>query len=163
MQRADPGGAWLVAIGIFKLIKALMLVVLGIGVLKLVHHDVAEILSHWVAAVHIDPDNRYFQKLLAKLWFVNDHRLKELGVGTFFYAGLYLTEGLGLAFRKTWAEYFTIVVTASFLPLEVHLLTRHFTVVRLGAMLVNIVIVCYLIAHRLRERETKATLPSKSS
>ena len=143
------------AIGIFKLIKGLLLIVVGFGVLKLVHHDVVDVLSRWVAAVHVDPDNRYFQKVLTKLWSVDDRRLKELGVGTFFYAGLFLTEGLGLVFRKTWAEYFTIIVTGSFIPIEVHLLMHHLTAARSGATLVNIGIVCYLVAHRLEERKRK--------
>jgi uncharacterized membrane protein (DUF2068 family) len=152
MQKADSHRDWLMAIGIFKLIKALALVVVGISVLKLVHHDVVEVLTRWIGLVHVDPDNRYFQKAVTKLWSVDDRKLKELGAGTFFYAGLFLTEGLGLVLRKTWAEYFTIIVTGSFLPIEMYLMTKHFTAVRLVATLVNIGIVWYLVAHRLGER-----------
>src|ERR1019366_7645079 len=136
--------------------KAVTLVVVGIGVLKLVHHDVVEVLSRWVGLVHVDPDNKYFQKVMTKLWSVDDRKLKELGAGTFFYAGLFLTEGLGLVFRKTWAEYFTIIVTGSFLPVEVYLMTKHFTAVRVLATLANIGIVWYLVAHRMEERHRKA-------
>src|ERR1022692_1793717 len=107
MQNADSSRAWLMAIGVFKLIKALTLVVVGIGVFKLVHHDVVDVLSRWVGAVHVDPDNKYFQIAVTKLWAVDDRKLKVVGAGTFFYAGLFLTEGLGLVLRKTWAEYFT--------------------------------------------------------
>lgn len=156
MQNEDPGRAGLMAIGIFKLIKALLLIVVGIGILKLLHHDVVDVLSRWVGLVHVDPDNKYFQKVVTKLWSVNDRKLKEIGAGTFFYAGLFLTEGLGLVLRKTWAEYFTIIVTSSFVPVEVYLMTQHFTVTRVLATLVNIGIVCFLVAHRLRERKRKA-------
>jgi len=151
------------AIGIFKLIKGALLVVLGVGVLKLVHHDIAEVLTQWVAAVHVDPDNRYFQKVLTKVWSVDDHKLEEMGAGTFFYAGLFLTEGLGLVFGKTWAEYFTIIVTGSFIPLEIYLMTRHLTAPRAVASLVNMGIVWYLVAHRLRERKRKSGLRSPSA
>ncbi len=156
MQNAGSSRAGLMAIGIFKLIKGLLLVVVGIGVLKLVHHDIVEVLSRWVGVVHVDPDNKYFQKVVTKLWSVDDRKLKEVGAGTFFYAGLFLTEGLGLVLRKTWAEYFTIIVTGSFIPVEVYLMTQNLTVARVLATLVNIGIVWYLVAHRLGERKRKA-------
>jgi uncharacterized membrane protein (DUF2068 family) len=107
----------------------------------------------------VDPDNKYFQIAVSKLLLVDDRKLKEVGAGTFFYAGLFLTEGLGLVFEKIWAEYFTIFVTGSFLPIEVYLMTLHFTAVRLLATLVNIGIVCFLVAHRWRERKRTAALP----
>ena len=156
MQNADPSRAGLTAIGIFKLVKALALVVVGIGAFKLGHHNIVEVLTRWVGLVHVDPENKYFQKLVVKLWSVDDHKLKEVGAGTFFYAGIFLTEGLGLLLRKTWAEYFTIIVTGSFIPLEVYLITKHFTAVRALATLVNVVIVWYLVAHRLGERKRQA-------
>jgi uncharacterized membrane protein (DUF2068 family) len=155
MQNADSSRAWLMTIGVFKLIKALVLIVVGIGVFRLVHHDIVDVLSRWLGLVHVDPDNRYFQKVVTKLWSVDDRKLEQVGAGTFFYAGLFLTEGLGLVFRKTWAEYFTIMVTGSFLPLEVYLMVQHFTAVRVLATLVNIGIVWYLVAHRLGERKRK--------
>jgi uncharacterized membrane protein (DUF2068 family) len=163
VQKFDLGRAGLMAIGIFKLIKALLLVVVGIGAFKLVHHDTVEVLSRWVGVVHVDPDNRYFRKVVTKLWSVDDRTLEELGAGTFFYAGVFLTEGLGLLLLKTWAEYFTIIVTGSFIPLEAYLMTQHFTAVRVVATLVNIGIVWYLVAHRLGERRRKAALCSPSA
>jgi hypothetical protein len=48
MQNADSRRAGLMAIEIFKLIKGLLLVVVGIGVFKLVHHDIVEVMSRWV-------------------------------------------------------------------------------------------------------------------
>ena len=129
---------------------------------RLLHHDIVEVLSRWVSAVHFDPDSRYFQAVLTRLWSVDDHKLKEVGAGTFFYAAIFLTEGLGLMLGKTWAEYFTIVVTGSFIPFEFYLMTHHLTAARIIATLVNIGSVCYLIAHRLGERKRKADyLPSE--
>jgi len=155
MQNADSSRVGLMAIGIFKLIKGLLLVLVGIAVVKLVHHDVVEVLTRWVTAVHMDPENRYFRKVVTHLLSVDDRKLREVGAGTFFYAGLFLTEGVGLLLRKIWAEYFTIIVTGSFLPLEAYLMTRHFTPARVLGTLVNIGIVWYLVAFRLRERKRK--------
>ncbi len=53
-------GLWFIAI--FKLAKGLLLLAVGIGVLSLLHKDVAEIAMRLVTALHADPDNRYIQR-----------------------------------------------------------------------------------------------------
>ncbi len=82
-------------------------------------------------------------------------QLRELSVGTFLYAGLFLTEGLGLLLQKHWAEYFTIVTTGLFIPLELYELARHFTITKLVVTVVNVLIVWYLVA-RVRARSRKS-------
>jgi uncharacterized membrane protein (DUF2068 family) len=135
----------LLLIAAFKLLKAFALIAVGIGALKLLHKDVAGIVEHWVNAFRVDPHNRYLLWLLAKLSIVDDKKLKELSIGTFVYAAIFLTEGTGLAFRKRWAEYFTIITTGSFLPLEVYELIRHATFAKGVALIVNIAVVVYLV------------------
>lgn len=134
----------LLLIAAFKLIKGLALIAVGIGALKLLHKDVAAVVDGWVNAFRVDQHNHYIYWLLNKLAKVDDRRLKELSIGTFIYAGIFLTEGTGLAFRKRWAEYFTIIVTASFLPLEIYEVFRHVTIAKAVALLINIAVVVYL-------------------
>jgi uncharacterized membrane protein (DUF2068 family) len=77
---------------------------------------------------------------------VTPKQLKELSAGTFLYAGLFATEGLGLVLRKRWAEYFTIVTTSGLIPLEIFEMARHFTATKLVVAFVNVLIVWYLAA-----------------
>jgi len=46
---------------------------------------------------------------------------------------------------KRWAEYLTVVATASLIPFELWEIARHFTWLKVGALGVNVAIVCYLI------------------
>ena len=78
----------------------------------------------------VDAHNHYLNKLIRKLWTVDDAKLKAISVGTFFYAALMLTEGIGLALRKRWAEYLTIFATSSFIPLEIYELIKGFTITK---------------------------------
>lgn len=135
----------LLLIAAFKLIKGLALLAVAIGALHLLHKDVAEIADHWVNAFRVDPHNRYIHWLLSKLTNVDDRKLKELSVGTFIYSAVFLTEGTGLAFRKRWAEYFTIITTASFLPLEVYEMFRRLTPAKGAALVINVAVLVYLI------------------
>jgi len=140
---AGDKGLWL--IGAFKLVKGLLLVVVGVGALHLVHKDVADVVAGWLEQIHVDPDGRYADRLLTRLLSVDDRKLREISAGTFVYAALLLTEGIGLLLRKRWAEYFTVIVTGSFIPLELHHLWRHVTLTRLTVIAVNVAIVWYLI------------------
>jgi uncharacterized membrane protein (DUF2068 family) len=132
-------------IAVFKLLKGLALLAVGIGALRLLHKDVAALADHWINAFRVDPHNRFIHWLLAKLPLVDDRKLKELSVGTFIYSAVFLTEGTGLALHKRWAEYFTIITTGSFLPLEVYEIIHRATIAKGVALIVNIAVVVYLV------------------
>ncbi|HKW33821.1 MAG TPA: DUF2127 domain-containing protein [Candidatus Acidoferrum sp.] len=138
-------GRGLRVIAAFKLVKAVALIALGVGALRLLHKDVAAIAEHWINVFQVDPHNHFIDLLLEKLSNVDDHRLKELSVGTFVYAGVFLVEGGGLALQKRWAEYFTIITTSSLLPIEIYELMRRASIGRCLALLVNLAVVAYLI------------------
>lgn len=146
------GSRGLLVIAAFKLIKGLGLLALGIGALRMLHKDVASEIAQWLDALRVDPHNHYIQMLLEKLGMVDDRKLKALSVGTFFYSALFLTEGVGLALRKRWAEYLTIISTASLLPLEVYEIVKHATVPKVLVLLANIAIVVYLVIEVRRTR-----------
>jgi uncharacterized membrane protein (DUF2068 family) len=126
-------------------------VAVGLGALGLIHRDIAVTFAPLVAHLHIDPEGRYLGRALRALWALDDRALKRISAGTFFYATLLLIEGVGLLWRRRWAEYFTVVVTGSFIPFELDELARRFTATRVVIIGVNVAVVWYLI-HHLRHR-----------
>ena len=60
---------------------------------------------------------------------------------------------MGLLLRRRWAEYFTVIVTGSLIPLEVYELWRRVTPARLMLVGVNVAVVWYLIAVLRRTRQ----------
>ena len=148
-KRGKSRDTWILLIGIFKLLKALSLIIAGVGLLKLLHKDVGDTVTRWIEALRIDPENRHIHRVLLKVFNVTPKQLKELSAGTFVYAGLFLTEGIGLLSGKRWAEYFTTISTALLIPLEVYEMYRHPTPVKAAVIVLNVLIVWYL-ARRLR-------------
>jgi uncharacterized membrane protein (DUF2068 family) len=142
-RRAHGRGLRLIAA--FKLLKGLALLALGIGALHLLHKDVEAIVLHWINIFQVDPHSHYMHLLLTKLSLVDDRRLKELSLGTFIYSAIFLTEGVGLALGKRWAEYLTIISTASLLPLEIYELAKHAGIGKVVALVINLAVVVYLI------------------
>lgn len=155
MTAKIKGSRGLLLVAAFKLIKGLALLALAIGALKLLHKDVAAELAQWIDILRVDPHNHYIQEALAKLGVVDDRKLVALSVGTFFYSGLYLTEGIGLSLRKRWAEYVTIISTASLLPLEIYEIVKHVSAPKIVVLLANIAVLVYLVIEVRRTRNTQ--------
>lgn len=62
------------------------------------------------------------------------------------YAALELVEGVGLWLLKRWGEYFAVVATSIFLPLEVHdLVAKGITSTRMLTFAINVAAVAYLL------------------
>lgn len=69
-------------------------------------------------------------------------------------------EAVGLWKERRWAEYLTVIATAGLLPFEIHELIDRVTVVRAGALVVNVAILVWLITakHLFGVRGGHATL-----
>jgi uncharacterized membrane protein (DUF2068 family) len=146
------GPAGLLLIGLFKLVKAVLLVFVGLGAIHFLRRDLGDSVVHWVDLFRVDPDNKYVHSLIAKAFSVTPRQLKEVSAGTFFYAAILGTEGVGLLMRKHWAEYFTVISTGVFLPLEIYELFHHFTWVKVAVLVTNAAIVWYLVVQIRREK-----------
>ena len=136
-------------IAAFKLLKGVLLIVVGISALKLIHTDIGSWLTEWVIRFGLDPGGRHVGRFLLKAAELTPNRLKEIGVGSLVYSALFLTEGIGLWLLKRWAEWLTVIITASLIPVEIYEIYRHLTPVRILLLLINVAVVAYLV-HRIR-------------
>jgi uncharacterized membrane protein (DUF2068 family) len=148
----------LVLIGALRLVEGLLVLAMAIGVLKLLHHDVAALAADWIAAMRIDPHNEHIHSMLAMLGLLDDHRLRQISAGSFVYAALKLTEGGGLLFEKRWAEYLTVIATGVMIPLEIHELINHASWPRAVVFVANAMVVWYLA---INLRRTRNDAPSR--
>ena len=139
----------LVLIGAYKLLEAVALLFVAIGLHRYLHRDISGAILHWVRVLRMDPDNHYIHLFLTKALSISPKQIRDLSLGSFVYAGLRLIEGLGLVMRKRWAEYLVVIITAIFIPLEMYEVFHRFTPIRCGVLLANVAIVWYL-ARNLR-------------
>src|SRR5258707_4098396 len=94
-QRAHGRGLRIIAV--YKLLKSLALLALGIGALNLLHKDVAAVAEHRINIFQVDPHSHYIRLLLSKLSIVDNQRLKELTATTFIYSSIFRTADVGFA------------------------------------------------------------------
>jgi uncharacterized membrane protein (DUF2068 family) len=150
---AKPRDTFLWLIVIFKYVKGVLLILVALGAHHLLNRDLSELAERLVDSFRVDPHNRYIHLLLEKMELLTAKQLKELSIGSFIYAAIVFTEGTGLALKKRWAEYFTIIITASFLPLEVVELIHRVTPIKVSVMAINLAILAFLIVRIYRGRK----------
>ena len=163
-EAKEKSGTWLVLIGIFKLVKAALLLLVAIGALEFRDRDTTTPIHELARAVHVDPDSRLVHWLVHQFAALSPHKLVLISIATFVYSGLFLLEGTGLVLRKRWGEIVTIVITGSLIPLEAYEAVRRVSPIKIGLLVVNIAVVVYLIVRVRREnREGGVSSPRPSS
>ncbi len=149
---------WIVAIGIFKLLQAAAFLLLGFGALRLLHKDLLDVAVHWILALRFNPEGHFVSLVLGEVALVDPHRIKQISAAIFLIAALDALEGTGLVLEKAWAEFVTLILTASFLPLEMVAIFHRPTWIRVGLAVINIAVVLYLLRFvkmRMRERRLR--------
>ena len=127
--------------------KAVVLIALGIGLLVAGQHGW---LTQWAVAaqeqLNLDSDETIIEQLFFRLLVTigGFHHTTLLAIAAFAYAALEGTEGVGLAMRRRWAEYLTVIATGLLIPFEAYEVVHKVTLFRAGALLLNLAVVGYL-------------------
>jgi uncharacterized membrane protein (DUF2068 family) len=145
MMKSPSHNTLLRLIAVFKLFKATLLIIVAVGALNLLHRNVGETVEHWVEASGLNPNGRFVTTAIEKASSLSPERIKALGLGSMVYASLFFTEGIGLWLLKRWAEWFTIIITSSLVPVEIYEIHHHPTPLKFAVLVINVAIVVYLI------------------
>ena len=137
-------------IALAKLVKAAMLIALGLGALSMRHDQ--SWLGTWIHAIAADPHGKYVTEAIARISSFDAHDLRRIGVGSMIYGAVFVIEGIGLWLRQAWAEVMTVIVTTSFVPLEIYELVEHPSWPKVCVLAFNVVVVLYLLRRLKRER-----------
>jgi uncharacterized membrane protein (DUF2068 family) len=71
--------------------------------------------------------------------------LKLVAAVFIVYAVIEGIEAVGLWYQRRWAEYLTLIVTASLLPLEVYELSKRLSAFKVLTIIINLAVVAYLL------------------
>jgi uncharacterized membrane protein (DUF2068 family) len=146
------GDLGLTIIGVGKLIKVAVLLTVGIAALAAVNHDPPKMLEHVANFAGVDHNSHHLHRLVGKVAGVSSKQLATIGFGSFVYASLFAVEGVGLLMKKRWAEYLTICITISFIPLEIYEIIHHENTPKVVMLALNVIVAVYLIVRVRRER-----------
>ena len=136
-------------------IRALLLLAVGIVLLTHLHENWAHDVTDLTREAGLNPKSNWVQRILHDAAKLDAGRALLFGVIALGYAALEGTEAYGLWTRRPWAEWLTVLATSLLLIPEVWALTKSATLLKVGALVVNIAIVAYLLM-RIRARSIAA-------
>lgn len=141
-ERKDRLLPWIAAERAFRTV-----VLAAVGVVLLTHTH-----TNWPAEITtlarklgLDPNQNWIRRLLKDAAKVDSRRDVLFGIIALAYAVLEGTEAYGLWRRRRWGEWLTVVATSLLLIPEVWELTKSTTLLKVGALVVNLAIVAYLL------------------
>jgi uncharacterized membrane protein (DUF2068 family) len=147
-ERSSVAG--LRAVATFEALKGGLVLLLGLGLLGLLHKDVESAAEELLVHLHINPDRRLSHALLNAASRVTDARLWGIAAAAASYAAVRFTEAWGLWHRRVWAEWFALLSGALYLPWELVKLVEHTNLVHILVLTVNVAIVLYMLYVRLQ-------------
>jgi uncharacterized membrane protein (DUF2068 family) len=83
--------------------------------------------------------------LIQQAFTAKHSTLLLVALGVLAYGVLELVEAFGLWFSKRWGEYVAAVATSVFVPLEIHEIFAKVTWLRVGALIINLFAIAYLV------------------
>jgi len=90
-------------------------------------------------------ENSRIVRGISRVFELSPTAITWITVGIVAYAFLQLVESYGLWNMKRWGEYLTVVATSVFLPWEIYEVTEKVTVLRVGALIINVAAVIWLL------------------
>jgi len=154
-----PHQTGLAVIAVFKVVKGLLLLLVGLGLLELVHAEIATLFSLLIEALHLNADSRIIHALVLKVDALQPHTVLVAGLVSLGYAGLLLLEGIGLWLERSWAAYLTVISTSLLLPFELYEVIEKVSVLRIGVLMLNLIIVLYLVS-QLKQHTLHSRVPA---
>ena len=124
--------------------KGALVLAMGAGLHRLVHHDVRAFAVHLLHQFHLNPASHYPSIFLHAMENVSDTRLQMLALGALAYSSVRFIEAYGLWRERRWAEWLAAIGGVIYVPFELYHLWLQVTPVKVGLLAVNVVIVAYM-------------------
>jgi uncharacterized membrane protein (DUF2068 family) len=151
-QLGGEHDAFIKVIIVERIVKAMVLVALAIGLLAAGRNGLLTTWSDYAQdQLNLNAGQSVIIQLLLRLllFLGSFNHITLLAIGAVVYALLEGTEGVGLAMRRRWAEYLTVIATGILIPFELYEVVHRATLFKVGALLLNLAVVGYL-AYRKR-------------
>jgi len=137
-------------VAVFEAAKGIIVLLLGLGVLRLVHKDIDDVAEQIIRFLHASPGGHLSNLFIAAAHRANDKSLWAVAAAAMVYALVRFAEAYGLWYERDWAEWFALLSGAMYLPWEVLSIMRHSVPLKWVVLLLNLAIVLYMLILRLQ-------------
>ena len=132
------------AIAVFEAVKGFAALIASIGLLKLLDHDMRQMVLSLLWRFHLDPETRYPVLLLHYADLLSAINLRTMAPVAAGYITIRLAEAYGLWKEKIWGEWLGALSGALYIPLEIAHLYHRPTLINGGVLMANMLMVAFL-------------------
>ena len=126
--------------------RAVVLAVVGVVLVTHPHANWSAEIASFAQKLGLDPKQNWIQRILHDAAKIKSSKNLLFGIVALGYGALEGAEAYGLWHRRRWGEWLTVFATSLLLIPEIWELTKSTTALKLGALLVNVAVVLYLLA-----------------
>jgi uncharacterized membrane protein (DUF2068 family) len=132
------------AVAIVEGVKAALVLLAGFGLLSLIHRDVQDVAEKIIRHTHLDPAAKYPRIFIDAADRVTDAQLWMFAGFAALYASVRSIEAYGLWNERRWAEWFALISSGIYLPVEIYELWHRFGWIKFSIFLTNIIVILYM-------------------
>ncbi len=143
------------AIAVFEAFKGCIGLIAGLGILSLMHRDIADFAEDLVGFLHLNSEGRLANRIVETVTKLNPSNIKLFFGLSLLYVTIRFVEAYGLWRLRPWAEWFAIISGTLYIPIEIYELIEKPTVIRAGILIFNIAVVLYLYSFRKEQKHEK--------
>ena len=141
-------------VALFEGAKGALVLLVGFGLLALIHRDLHAAAEQLVRHFHINPASHYPRIFIDLSDRLTDLKLWAIALGALFYAVIRFAEAAGLWMQRPWAEWFGLLSGGMYIPIELYEVMQGVTWPKVTVLVVNGVIVVYLLVVVTRSKVT---------
>jgi uncharacterized membrane protein (DUF2068 family) len=138
------------SVAVFEAAKGILVLLLGLGLLRLIHKNLDEFAEQLIRFLHASPGGRLSNLFVTAAGHTTDKGLWALAGAALIYAIVRFAEAYGLWNDREWAEWFALLSGALYLPWEMYSLMRHPHPIKWVILLANAAIVLYMLVLRVQ-------------
>jgi uncharacterized membrane protein (DUF2068 family) len=153
----DTNAVGLRAVATLEAVKGGMILLIGLGLLGLLHKDVESVADNLLIHLHVNPETRLSRALLNAAERMTDARLWSIAIGAVTYSAVRFIESWGLWNRRVWAQWFAILSGSMYLPWEITKVLERPNMVHAALLLCNLAIVLYMTLVRALANGARVT------
>jgi uncharacterized membrane protein (DUF2068 family) len=142
-------------VALIEFAKGALVLAVGAGLLAFAHRDLQDIVEELLLHLHLNPASRIPGIFIELASRANSINLWLLALGALVYSTIRIAEGYGLWYDHAWAEWLGAVSGLIYVPFELYALSKGITLLKLGTLALNLIVVTVLIESLIRRRRSR--------
>ncbi len=139
-------------VALFEAFKGTLALLAAGGLFYFIPHDLRQIAVELVGRLHLNPGKRYPNVFLRIVEDATNAQLWLVAAFVVVYAVVRFIEAYGLWRIRSWAEWLAAVSGAIYVPFELYELSRGFSWIKFGALVLNLAVVAFMVFALLARR-----------